>query len=66
MTVHTFENRKETLFHTFVRLKDIAHRDPTWENCDAAGKAWAAFVNDYLPPETRDRLEAIKFPNRRS
>lgn len=56
--------RRTNLFQEFRALTIKAQKTLDLDDAIAAGNAWRAFLDDFLPPETKDRLEAIKFPNR--
>lgn len=56
--------RQTKLWNEFRRLTLKVHETLDPADGIAAGKAWRDFVNDFLDVETRDKLEAITFPNR--
>ena len=58
--------RQEKLHQEYCELATKAQHTQDLDDGIAAGNAWQAFMNGFLPPITQDLLKAIKFPNRGS
>ena len=56
--------RQQKLWDEFVKLTAKVHQTLDLEDGIAAGRAYRAFMNDFLDVETREKLEATEFPNR--
>ena len=57
--------RRQKLWGEWVALNLKAQETMDLEDGIAAGRAYKAFMDDFLAPAQRVDLEAIKFPNRR-
>ena len=62
----TLITRRTKLWADYVRLSEVAQETMNLDDGIAAGRAWKAFMDDFLEPSQRTDMDAIKFPNRRS
>lgn len=56
-----FTRKSDGLFNAWLDARNLAMREPTRVNADAAGIAWAAFMDDFLPPDQRQQSVSGKY-----
>lgn len=56
-----FIPKSDGLFNAWLDARNLAMREPTRVNADAAGIAWAAFMDDFLPQDQRQQSLAGKY-----
>jgi len=56
-----FASKRDNLFDTWLNARNLAMREPTRKNAEAAGVAWAAWQDNFLPPDRRSADHVGKY-----